>query len=71
MWFIVVWRDWHKLTLRIHEVTNRHRVALLDLGSLGVEHVVCSGKRAGSEVLLAQSLDLLLDGGTSLGVVSA
>lgn len=41
-------------------------MALLDLGSLGVEHDVGSGHGAGTQVLLAEVLNLLLNRGTSL-----
>lgn len=59
-------KPYYRLTLCVEEVADRYRVTLLDLGSLGVEHDVGSGQRAGTKVLLAEGLNLLLNGSTSL-----
>jgi hypothetical protein len=56
------------LTLRIHKVRDRHRVDAIGLGNVGAEDGISSGFRARSQVLLANSLDMLLDAVCSLQI---
>lgn len=56
-----------KLTLGIHEVGNRDGVDAVGLGGFRAEHDIGTAVRAGgSQVLLAESLNLSLDRVTSL-----
>jgi hypothetical protein len=56
-----------RLTLSVHEVGDGYGVNAIDLGSLRVEDDVgTTGRAVGTKVLLAEVLNLLLDGGTLL-----
>lgn len=60
------WRREMRRTLSVHEVADGNRVAALGLGGLAVEHVVGMAVGADTHVLLAELLDLALDGNGSL-----
>jgi electron transfer flavoprotein alpha/beta subunit len=55
-----------RLTLSVHKVGYGNGVTALSLGDLGVEHDVRAALRAGAEVLLAELVNLSLDGGALL-----
>ena len=55
-----------KSTLGVHEVGDGHGVKTVSLGGLRVEHDIGTAHGASTEVLLAESLHLLLNGSTSL-----
>lgn len=55
-------RDWEGHTLGIHKVGDGDRVAALDLGHVLVEHDLGTAGRADAHVLLAELLNVGLDG---------
>ncbi len=55
-----------ELTLGIHEVGDGDGVAALDLSNVCVEHDVGAALGASAEILLAELVDLGLDGGALL-----